>query len=100
MARIVFLFSFLFFLFLLLASIIFVFRNDSLVAVDLLFVELSSLSLGFWLLSSLVLGLVLGLCLSLPANLFLRSTKKVSDKRLMTTQNELSRLKRSPSKGS
>ncbi len=100
MARIVYFLSFILFLFLLLASIVFVLRNDNLVAVDLLFIELSSLSVGFWLLASLVLGLILGLCLSLPANIFLRSTKKVNEKRLATTQSELSRLKRSPSKGS
>lgn len=99
MARILFALSFLLFVVILLACVVFVLRNDALVAVDLLFVEFTSLSVGFWVLGSLVVGLILGFLFSVPTQIFLFGSKKIKDKRLQTTETKLSRLKRATSKG-
>ncbi len=99
MARIIFILSFLLVLVILLACVVFVLRNDVLIVVDFVFFQFASLSLGFWLLGSLLIGLLLGFLCSVPAQIFLSGTKKLKDKRLQTSETELSRLKRATTKG-
>lgn len=50
-------------------GLVFSFRNQPLVNVDLLFVEIGFLSIGFWLIASLLLGVFLGLFLAFPKRL-------------------------------
>lgn len=50
-------------------GLIFSFRNQSLISVNLIFTEIGFLSIGFWLLASLLLGVLLGLFLALPKRL-------------------------------
>lgn len=50
-------------------GLVFSFRNQSLVNVDLLFVEIGFLSIGLWLLASLLLGVLMGLFLAFPKRL-------------------------------
>lgn len=55
-------------------GLIFLFRNQSLINVDFLILQSSNLSIGFWLLVSLLVGVVLGMMLVLPAR-FLQKRK-------------------------
>ncbi len=65
-------------------GLVFSFRNQSLVNVDLLFYQFPPLSIGFWLLSALIAGVILGIALAYPKKIFQnirikRLSKKVSE---------------------
>jgi uncharacterized integral membrane protein len=66
--------KFLFYLFVMLvfilAGLVFSFRNHSMIDVDLLFFQSSNLSVGFWLLSTLIIGFILGVISAFPKRLF------------------------------
>jgi uncharacterized integral membrane protein len=99
MARIISILSILLVIIISLTAIVFALRNDQPVSVDFLFLEFSSISLGLWLLGSLLVGLLLGLLFSIPAQIYLSGSNKIKDKKLQTTQSKLSRLKRASAKG-
>jgi uncharacterized integral membrane protein len=78
---------------------VFILRNDELVTVDFLFTEFTSFSVGFWVLGSLVVGLVTGFLCSVPAQIFLTSSKKIKDKQLRVSESKVKSLKRASAKG-
>jgi len=82
-------------------GLIFSFRNQSLVNVDLLFVEIASFSVGFWILGSLLAGVVLGLFLALPKRLSQALKIRMLSKKNPATSNNTpqARAKIEPSKG-
>ena len=82
-------------------GLIFSFRNQSLVNVDLLFVEIASFSIGFWLLGSLLVGVVLGLFLALPKRLSQALKIKMLSREKPAASNNTpqARAKIEPSKG-
>lgn len=87
----------LFYLFVLLffvvAGLLFSFRNDAVVEVDLLFTSINSLSLGFFLLSSLIIGVVIGVLLVMPKRLWQdfkikRLSKNLKESKVSSTQSK------------
>lgn len=50
-------------------GLVFSFRNNSDISVDLLFYQTTQFTVGFWLISSLLTGVLIGFLLFLPANL-------------------------------
>lgn len=66
MAMLRFLFYLLVMLVFIIAGLIFSFRNNTLINVDLIVLQIPSLSIGIWLLLSLILGVILGIILAFP----------------------------------
>lgn len=82
-------------------GLVFSFRNQSLVNVDLLFVEIASLSIGFWIVGSLLAGVVLGLFLALPKRMSQALKIRALSKKMSVSSNSMpqARVKTEPSKG-
>tara|TARA_R110002167_G_scaffold186072_16_gene386985 strand:- start:3305 stop:3607 length:303 start_codon:yes stop_codon:yes gene_type:complete len=80
-------------------GLIFSFRNHSLISVDLLFLQSSDFSVGFWLLASLIVGVVLGMALVLPNRLIQRFKIHQLSKKLTDDNLSQSRLKAESNKG-
>jgi uncharacterized integral membrane protein len=78
---------------------IFFFRNDTPISVNFIVFSSSSLGVGFWILSSFVLGVLLGWLIGLPRELLLKATNKKNLRKLRNQETELSRLKRNAVKG-
>ena len=95
--------KFLFYLVLMLVFIItglvFSFRNSSFIDVDLLLIQSSSFSVGFWLLASLLVGFILGVVSSFPKRLF--QNIKIHQLSKKNTENKipLTRVKPEANKG-
>lgn len=81
-------------------GLLFSFRNNSLINVDLLFFQSSGFSIGFWLLVFLMVGVVLGMALVLPNRLAQRFKIHQLTKKLTNDKQSQARLKAEPSKGS
>lgn len=82
-------------------GLVFSFRNQSLINVDLLFIEIASFSAGFWVLGSLLAGVVLGLFLALPRRISQALKIRVLSKKVSVSSNSApsARTKIEPSKG-
>lgn len=99
MAILKFLFCLFLVLVIIVAGLLFSFRNQPLIDVDLLFFQTSSFSIGFWLLASLIIGFILGMTAFFPKRLFQnikihQLSKKISEKKI-----PLARVKPEPNKG-
>lgn len=70
MAMLKFCFYLLVMLVFIVTGLVFCFRNQSLVSVDFLFYQSAPLSIGFWVLSALIMGVVLGILLAYPQKIF------------------------------
>jgi len=77
----------------LLIGVLFTSHNSQLVSVDYLIGQTGELYLSFWLISSFVLGGVLGVFACSSTILRLKTQKKRSEKKVKHTEVELSRLK-------
>ncbi|MFD2230745.1 lipopolysaccharide assembly protein LapA domain-containing protein [Alkalimarinus sediminis] len=77
----------------LLVGVLFTSRNNQLVSVDYLIGQTGELYLAFWLISSFVLGGVLGVFACSSTILRLKTQKKRTEKKVKHTEVELSRLK-------
>jgi len=75
-------------------------RNKQAITVDFLFIQFSSLGAGFWIIASLVIGVLLGWLLSLPKGITLKISNQSHRRKLKNQSDELSRLKGSSLKGS
>ena len=93
MARLKQLLSLLFLVFAVLATLVFYFRNDAVVPVDLFLFEVSGLGVGFWILASFVIGALVGILVSWPVEWFWKISKKSKDKKLQEATTELARMK-------
>jgi len=82
-------------------GLVFSFRNQTLINVDLLFVEITSFSTGFWVIGSLLAGVVLGLFLALPKRMSQALKIRALSKKMSTgsTSAPQARVKIEPSKG-
>ncbi len=82
-------------------GLIFSFRNQELISVDLLFFEMPLFSIGFWILGSLIAGVLLGLILALPRQLFQSiRIKMLTKKQHDTNSPTVERVRAESSKGS
>ncbi|WP_250657761.1 lipopolysaccharide assembly protein LapA domain-containing protein [Alkalimarinus coralli] len=77
----------------LLIGVLFTSRNNQLVSIDYLIGRSDEYYLAFWLISSFVLGGLLGVFASSSAILKLKTQKKRSEKKAKNTEVELSRIK-------
>lgn len=80
-------------LIILLVGVLFTSRNNQLVSVDYLIGQSGELYLSFWLISSFILGGVLGVFACSSTILRLKTQKKRTEKKVKHTEVELSRLK-------
>jgi len=80
-------------------GLIFSFRNDAPVSIDFLLFQFSSMGLGFWVLLSFIVGIILGWLISLPKGLVLKFSNQHQQKKLDRQSHELSRLKGASVKG-
>lgn len=83
----------LFLLFIAVVALIFSFRNDSVVAIDLIFFQSSSLSIGFWIVASFIVGSALGWLMALPGWVSLKLSHSKRDRQLKSKEHEISKLK-------
>ncbi len=68
-------------------------NNTDRVTIDLVFVQLPELSLGVWLLLTLLMGGVIGVLLSTMTMFMLRTRLGSVKRKLATTQKELDQLR-------
>lgn len=93
MARLKNLLSLLFIVVVILCALIFYFRNDTAVPVDLFIIELDGLGVGGWILASFIVGTTVGVLLSWPLEWFWKASRKSKDKSLQKANTELARIK-------
>lgn len=74
-------------------ALVFCFRNTSSVPVDFLLFQSASLSIGFWVLASFLVGSLLGWLMAVPGWFGLKIQSKRRGQQLQTKQKELVRLK-------
>ena len=77
----------------LLAGVLFTHHNSQLVSIDYLFGKTDDYYLSFWLISSFVLGGLLGVFASSSTIVRLKSQKNRSERKVKRTESEVSRLK-------
>jgi uncharacterized membrane protein YciS (DUF1049 family) len=99
MAMLKFLFYLLVMLVFIVVGLIFTFRNHSLISVDLLFLQSSNFSIGFWLIISLIIGVVLGMALVLPNRLIQKIKIYQLSKKLSNENQSQARVKVESNKG-
>ena len=80
-------------------GLVFSFRNQSLVSVDFLLYQSAPLSVGFWVLSALIVGVILGILLAYPKKLFQSIRIKYLSKQVSKSEALTPQLKTDPSKG-
>ena len=80
-------------------ALMFGFRNKEAILVDFIFVQFSSMGSGFWILSSLISGILVGWLLSVPNSIFLKFSNKKIQRKVKNQSDELTRLKGSFLKG-
>jgi len=80
-------------------GMLFGFRNDTAVTVDLLFTDVSTMGIGVWILLSFVIGSLFGWLVSLPSTIGLKVSSKHHQRKIVRQRDELRRLKGEPSEG-
>jgi len=80
-------------------ALMFGFRNKEAILVDFIFVQFSSMGSGFWILSSLISGILIGWLLSVPNAILLKFSNKKTQRKVQHLSDELTRLKGSFLKG-
>lgn len=93
MAAVRFIFYSFLFLVIVGSALLFIFRNADVVTVDFILFQSSSLSLGFWILVSFLIGSALGWIIALPGWFGLKVLSRRRSKQLQSKQEELLRLK-------
>lgn len=93
MAAVRYILYLLFLLLVAVAALMFSFRNKDLVSIDFFFFQSGSMSLGFWVIASFLVGSLLGWLVMLPAWLELKVSNKQRSRQLKSKDNELLRLK-------
>tara|TARA_R110001592_G_scaffold175466_3_gene414655 strand:+ start:1184 stop:1450 length:267 start_codon:yes stop_codon:yes gene_type:complete len=81
------------------SGLVFSFRNNSLINVDLLFIQSSAFSVGFWLLSTLLIGFILGMLSTLPKRFFQNIKIHQLSKKNMENKIPSTRVKHESNKG-
>jgi uncharacterized integral membrane protein len=71
----------------------FTFRNQIPISVDLLIIESNQFTSGFWILGSLLAGVILGLFLALPGRLSQALKIRSLSKQSSNTNNSISSIK-------
>lgn len=80
-------------------GLVFSFRNQAVVSVDFLFYQFPSFSIGFWILSTLIVGVLLGIFLSYPKKLFQSIRIKRLSKKMSNDQSLSPKVKTDSAKG-
>lgn len=99
MAMLKFCFYLLVMLIFIVLGLVFSFRNQSLVNVDLLLYEFPPLSVGIWILSSLIIGVILGASLAYPKNILQNIRIKRLAKKASKNNSLPAQIKIEPNKG-
>jgi len=80
-------------------ALMFGFRNKEAVLVDFFFVQFTLMGSGFWVLVSLISGVLIGWLLSVPNSILLKLSNKKIKRQSKNQSEELTRLKGSFLKG-
>lgn len=81
-------------------GLVFTFRNQELITVDLLFHQTASFSVGIWILAALIFGVVLGWVLSYPRKIVhALKIKQLSKKASESNRISTSQVKNESNKG-
>ena len=80
-------------------ALMFGLRNKEAILVDFFFVQNATMGSGFWILSSLISGILIGWLLSVPNSIFLKFSNKKIQRKVKNQSDELTRLKGSFLKG-
>ena len=80
-------------------GMVFTSQNDTSISIVVFGYELPSVSVGLWLALSLLLGALIGWCLSLFPVLLFKRSHSAKDKKIQRLQTEINRLRMTGIKG-